>query len=318
MDLISVIIPVYNTENYIERCVHSLISQSYINIEIILVNDGSTDQSGKKCDKLAADENRIKVIHQKNFGAGIARNAGLKIAKGKYIFFVDSDDYILNDIILKLHNLAVLYDADIVCCGYEIGGRIPTNEYKCKKVDVWDGYEACKRMFIRKGIDSNTVCKLYKNEILQDVTYLSTPYEDVPVTYKVLLKCKRVVSAGIIGYHIEKRINSVTRSDFNETHFLYISLTKAVMNEVKKSNEALLPYAETFHLNAIVDSAEKVQLIYKNTGNVDICETVLNIFANNFWKMIYCPYIKFRKKIICILLKMKIYPLFYRLVNIKF
>lgn len=116
--LISIIIPCYNVERYIDRCLESVINQTYKNLEIILIDDGSPDDSGKKCDYWAKKDKRITVIHQKNTGLGLARNAGLKAAHGEYIAFIDSDDYIDCTMYEKLYLQAVSSDSDIVYCGH--------------------------------------------------------------------------------------------------------------------------------------------------------------------------------------------------------
>ena len=100
--LVSIIIPIYNSEKYLKKCIDSILEQKYNNLEIILINDGSTDNSGKICDRLAIEDKRIKVIHKLNEGVSIARNKGLEMAKGEYIFFIDSDDYIDENIISLL------------------------------------------------------------------------------------------------------------------------------------------------------------------------------------------------------------------------
>ncbi|MBR4316077.1 MAG: glycosyltransferase, partial [Alphaproteobacteria bacterium] len=115
---ISIIVPVYNVQKYLDKCLKSIISQTLTDIEIILVDDGSTDSSGLICDKYAKKDKRIKVVHQKNARQGAARNAGIKLATGDYIGFVDSDDYITSDMFEKLYKKAYIYDADIVMCDY--------------------------------------------------------------------------------------------------------------------------------------------------------------------------------------------------------
>jgi len=118
MDLISVIIPVYNVEKYLDRCLCSVVSQTYKNLEIILVDDGSPDNSGKMCDEWAKKDNRIKVIHKQNAGLGYARNSGLEIATGKYVSFVDSDDYIALNMYEVMHSRIKESNADTCLCGH--------------------------------------------------------------------------------------------------------------------------------------------------------------------------------------------------------
>ena len=126
-NLISVIVPVYNVEKYLDKCINSLINQSYNNLEIILIDDGSTDNCGEICDKYALKDNRIKVIHKKNEGLSAARNLGISISKGDYIIFIDSDDWVDKEILLKLLNLIKKYNSDIAVCDYLL--TYDENEY---------------------------------------------------------------------------------------------------------------------------------------------------------------------------------------------
>lgn len=115
---ISIIVPVYNVEKYLSQCIESIINQNHKNIEIILVNDGSTDKSGDICDKYSLKDNRIKVIHKKNEGVSIARNTGLKVATGEYIAFVDGDDLVDKDIYTRLINVINNSKYDLVMCRF--------------------------------------------------------------------------------------------------------------------------------------------------------------------------------------------------------
>lgn len=117
--LISVIVPVYNVEKYVARCVYSILAQSYTNLEILLVDDGSTDSSGKCCDELGRNDTRVKIIHKENGGLSDARNIGMKAASGKYFAFVDSDDYIAEDYIAYLYGMIEKHHAQIAVCGYQ-------------------------------------------------------------------------------------------------------------------------------------------------------------------------------------------------------
>lgn len=119
-ELISIIVPVYNVEQYLDDCLISIINQTYKNLEIILIDDGSTDKSGKICDEYAKKDSRIIVIHKENGGVSSARNAGLRIAKGAYIGFVDPDDWIAEDMYEVLYSNAKKYDADVSVCKYKI------------------------------------------------------------------------------------------------------------------------------------------------------------------------------------------------------
>lgn len=118
MDLISVIVPVYNTKAYLKKCITSIIGSTYENLQIILIDDGSTDDSSGICDYFSAKDSRIEVLHKRNGGASSARNLGLEKARGEYIVFVDSDDYIDSKLIENLYNASIRYNADYVVCGF--------------------------------------------------------------------------------------------------------------------------------------------------------------------------------------------------------
>ena len=116
---VSVIVPVYQVEQYLRQCLDSILNQTFKDIEVILIDDGSKDNSGKICDEYALNDNRVKVIHQKNMGLSDARNSGMNLMSGKYFMFVDSDDYVSELMIEKLYIRAVETDADVVCCNFE-------------------------------------------------------------------------------------------------------------------------------------------------------------------------------------------------------
>lgn len=146
-DLISIIVPIYNVEQYLERCLKSIISQTYSRLEIILVDDGSTDRCPQICDEWALKDDRIKVIHKKNEGLGMARNSGLNEAGGKYICFCDSDDYIAENMVEKVYFQIIRYKADIVCFGFNSVNKeaaITAKRIPCPPKDIYSGDEVQK------------------------------------------------------------------------------------------------------------------------------------------------------------------------------
>lgn len=197
-DLISVIIPVYNVEPYLKRCVSSVLAQTHDNIEIILIDDGATDNSGKICDELAMVDSRIHVIHQENMGLSGARNTGLQHISGSYVYFLDSDDWITPDCLEYLLKMAQQYDADMV-----VGGIERTAQYSCDNdgrptvEEVLNQADYAKRYF---KIDHQTIeyyvwNKLYKRSVVEGVMYPVSFYaEDVPTTFEYILKSTRIVT----------------------------------------------------------------------------------------------------------------------------
>ena len=167
MELISVIVPVYNVENLITRCVKSIIGQTYPNLEIILVDDGSKDNSGSICDELALCDKRIKVIHKKNGGASAARNVGIDKAKGQYIGFVDSDDYIEPQMYESLLFGLKKYNTDISCTGIIKEHLDGSNNIiiRCpSKITVFNSEEIIREILLARYVGSSLCTKLYKRK----------------------------------------------------------------------------------------------------------------------------------------------------------
>lgn len=167
MPKVSIIVPVYNVEKYIEKCINSIIQQTEKDFELILVDDGSKDLSGKICDEYAEKDKRIRVIHKKNEGPSIARNKGLDICKGEYITFIDSDDYIEIEYLANMLNKAKRNDADIVMCGFRQIFK-GNSEKHCveKDLDI-DKEEFIKGLLVQKGYGLCR-CKLYKYESIRN------------------------------------------------------------------------------------------------------------------------------------------------------
>ena len=236
-EVISVIVPVYNVENYIEKCIKSILNQTYSNLEIILIDDGSKDSSGKICDKYAKIDNRIKVIHKKNEGQSIARNVGLKIAKGKFIGFVDSDDYIDDNMFEKLYKAIIDNKADIsVCDIMHIKGKKNIKLEEHKLLEVYDRIGAIKQLLCNY-ITNYVYNKLYKREIWSKIKFPKGKLmEDMDVMYRLFEKANKIVCTNEAKYYYVWRNNSsIAKIDKNITCNL-----KDIVNrryEYLKSNE---------------------------------------------------------------------------------
>lgn len=217
--LVSVIIPVYNIENYIEKCVNSVVENTYENIELILVDDGSTDSSGTICDELSKKYNNIITIHKNNGGLSSARNEGIKNSKGDYILFVDGDDFLDSKAIEKLVNSALLTNSDVTQMGYEMVDtndsilRKKTSENKTytDKSGFLDGF------FIEENINVIAWGKLYKKEIFDCVSfYVGRNNEDTIFLVDLFEIIDSYTCIDYIGYKYLYRNNSITKVSFNE------------------------------------------------------------------------------------------------------
>lgn len=215
-ELISIIVPVYNVEKYLNKCIESIINQSYKSIEIILVDDGSKDSSGKICDKYAKSDNRIKVIHKVNGGLSDARNSGLKIAKGRYVGFVDSDDYIAPDMYEYLYKLIKNNDACISVCNYEkIWDNITKKDEEINLYNdiILNRKEALRYIIDDKILKSYAWNKLYKVELFKNIEYpVGLNMEDIATTYKLIYNSQKVVIGNEVKYYYVQRRGSILNS----------------------------------------------------------------------------------------------------------
>lgn len=243
-ELISVIVPVYNVENYLSRCVDSIINQTYSNLEIILVDDGSTDSSGIICDEYKKKDKRIIVIHQENGGLSQARNSGMKVMKGKYVTFVDSDDYISPDYIKYLFNLIVRYKADISICLYRNFYEDGTLERKKKNkrisIGLFSGQEAAVDLCYQKHIPNSACGKLYNSELFHNIVYpVGKLYEDLGTTYKLFLLSNKVVFSPIEKYYYFQRQDSIMHFKFSKKNMDRVYLSEKLYEDVKNISDEL-------------------------------------------------------------------------------
>ena len=213
---ISIIVPVYNLENYLERCVRSLLQQSYNNLEVILVDDGSTDNSSEMCDILCKEDRRVFCIHKKNGGLSSARNIGLDAASGDYILFVDGDDYIHPDMVRTMYEGMVFNDVKICICDYQHFHDEKEIMEPDSAVDeeVIGKEEILQRLYIpERARYIMSCCKLVKREIFNGIRFPEGRYrEDEFTTYKLLLKAGNILCIDCKYYYYYQREDSIMHS----------------------------------------------------------------------------------------------------------
>lgn len=194
--LISIIVPVYGVEAYLGRCMESLLSQTYQNLEIILVDDGSPDRCPALCDAYKAQDARVQVIHQENAGLSGARNAGLSIARGEYVAFVDSDDYVAADYIRALYELMQESEADITQCRFAYVSGEPLESYKSRSYKVYRGESLMEQLYGEEEEATYFVVawnKLYKRELFSKIRYpQGRIHEDEATTYRLFYQSKKL------------------------------------------------------------------------------------------------------------------------------
>ena len=253
--MVSVIIPAYNVEQYVERCVYSVTKQTYRNLEIILVDDGSTDCTGIICDKLAKEDNRISVIHKTNGGLSDARNAGIDVSRGEYISFVDSDDYIASDMLEHMMNAMCETDISMVVVGFwkqsgdarEYCG--PTTER------VVSSEEALKDIYIGHEIYPASWNKLYRRALFNNNRFaVGMINEDSEIITKLLMECNRVALVSKPLYIYMIREGSITQSSFSSKDYNGIKAYRTAVDVCKKRKKSLLPYARYYETSRIYNT----------------------------------------------------------------
>lgn len=271
-DLVSIIIPVYNMENSLEKCIDSILSQSFTQIEVILIDDGSIDQSGIICDRYAQMDNRISVIHKSNSGVADATNTGLDHASGNYVMFVDSDDFIDSNMADSMINTIKQTNADIVQCGmviHSLDGTIIRNEKKMSA--TFEGtFNILEAYFLWKGIGGNLAAKMFKASLFHDIRMPSgRMFGDIPIIPQLLKKCEKYVIIKEGFYHVTSNPKSVSRGELNNKTFNDITYSLEVVCEFIKSNYPSLLY-HTYYLKAAT-VANYYERIKKSTllDNID-------------------------------------------------
>lgn len=254
-ELLSVIVPVYNVEQYLPRCVDSILAQTYPNLEIILVDDGAQDASGKICDDYAARDPRIRVIHKENGGLSSARNAGLDAARGEYLAFVNSDDWIEPDAYEAMLALARKYGEKLVCAGrYDVDGRTGQRQLGLcpQKEERITGEEMAGRIFLWDGCDSSACDKLYHRSLFRELRYPEGKVcEDVPVTYRIALQAEQVVLCDKPFYNYFHRPDSITTAAVSENSFHFSQHTAEIYPYIRDNHPKIEAQARYFRVRSL-------------------------------------------------------------------
>lgn len=259
--LISIIVPVYKVESYLHKCVDSILSQTYTHLEIFLVDDGSPDNCGKICDEYAQKDKRIKVIHKKNGGLSDARNVAIDVAKGEYITFVDSDDFVASDYVETLYHLIEKYQCKVGVAwlrtfheGCEADTKQPPYIEK-----VFDRMEGIENMFYQELFDTAAWCKIYHRSLFE--TGIRYPfgliYEDLPTTYLLFLQADKIAFCNRIVYNYLLRANSIEGQPFKvnklNSALKILDMIQIHANELKPIEKAVRCRLLSFCLHILLE-----------------------------------------------------------------
>lgn len=304
-DVVSVIVAVYNIEEYINKCIESIICQQYEYLDIILVDDGSEDQCPQICDEWSQKDSRIQVIHQNNQGLSAARNAGIDVAKGEYIVFVDGDDYLEADYVLTLHELIVANDADMSVCNFYFVNEIEKQASK-DKANVFDWKGSGRELLLLEAREhiflGMACCKMYSKEQFAKLRFpKGKMHEDVFVFHEIMWDVDNVVCTGKPLYNYVQRANSITHEKMSERKLL--DSIEARKNKVhfyhKKNADELWEIAIWDYIGAMKNALNVYKtVISKNNKKIlfsDLREAVLSV-----WKKRKCAVTKVVKEGACV------------------
>ncbi len=281
-DTISVIVPVYNVSPYLRRCLDSITDQTYSNLEIVLVDDGSTDDSGSICEEYASKDERIRVIHQDNMGLSGARNTGIESASGKYLFFCDSADYLKNDALEKMLHRLKRDHADVVASGFTWVYDDPSKEYPYgksftdDKPGSWSGHESVIQMMRSNNICTVAWNKLYKKNLFEDIRFpLGVKNEDEATTYKLLYKAGMVSYIPEVLYNYYQRDESIMHEELDGRYRDFLTAIYDRMAFFKEKDEDDLVQHSRLTL------LEWIKYSYRNIDNRQEKNNLLGEYKNN-------------------------------------
>lgn len=240
-ELVSVIVPVYRAEQYLRKCVESILAQSYRNLELLLIDDGSPDGCPALCDELAEGDARIRVFHQENGGAASARNLGLDQILGNYVLFVDSDDYIPQEHIFVLFDLLKKNDADVSMASvvYLPGPVIRRKEQLLSKK------QCLEAMLYRDGMGDYPVGKLFRASMFRGIRFQTgITSEDFEIFYRLYQNAERIVVTDATEYYYVQRADSVSTQQNGAAYFNRMDICDRLIADVQRNEPALLPAAQ--------------------------------------------------------------------------
>lgn len=296
MKKVSVIVPVYNVEKCIYKCIESILNQTFTDFELILVDDGSTDDSGIICDEYATKDSRISVIHKKNSGLSEARNYGIVAANGEYLSFIDSDDWVEEDFLKVLYENAIKYRAEIVAVNlhkvYDNGAESKLHiEEAC-----YSGKEVLNCLYGKHSIYMNVACnKLYKRTLFDNIRYpVGKTHEDGFTTYKLLNLCNKVYLSDYDGYCYYQRSDSIMNRKFSESRIDEYFVYNERREYFKKYNLEEIGFENEKTIIACIKSL--TLKIAKSDWEKDLKQKYYNKFKEDLKKNYKCVRRGFTKK----------------------
>lgn len=317
-DLVSVVIPVYNVKDFLEKCIESVVQQTYKNIEILLIDDGSTDGSDVICDKYCKKDNRIKVFHKKNGGLSDARNYGISKSTGKFITFIDSDDYVSDDYVEYLYELLIENKTNISACGHFILKNGKTLKKNIVNKKRFTKTEALNAILYDREIDICSWGKLYNKKLFDDIRFPKEKiFEDTGTTFQLFDKCDYISVGDECKYYYIIRSNSITTKEFNIKKMDLIEMTNNMCEYIIRkypnlrlgcNRRTIWAYMSTYTkivftpkskyieekklIKNYIKNNRKIVLKDKNISRRDRLSLIIFLFGDNIFKIIWQLYKK--------------------------
>lgn len=305
MPKISVIVPVYNVAPYLKKCVDSIINQTLSDLEIILVDDGSTDESGTICDQFAAKDHRIKVIHKPNGGLSDARNAGLDVCKGDFIGFVDGDDFIDDDMYELLYNNALRYKADIsMCCDRRVPYQSGDYDFKGNKVYVWkDKEEMIRQIFLSRRTVVAVCLKIFHKNIFSQLRFpIKLTTEDAYIVLDTLQNCQCMVFQNISKYNYRRRQGSIVqRITYTDRILDLVHAYEKNFDIVKADYPSLERVAEYRLFWAFRETIARIGATRDYQEHKPVIKLLQGQIKRNWKNILFNPYMDTRQKLATLL-----------------
>lgn len=275
MTAISVIVPVYNVEGYLERCVNSILHQTFQDFEVVLVDDGSTDSSGEMCDEYAKKCNKIRVFHKENGGPSDARNRGLEEAVGEYFVFVDSDDYIDKRYLEVLYRIAKAHGADLVICD---AVNVWKGKHSYTEQEDWreaicsteaiPKVEAYRRVFLCEHMAVTVWAKLYHKNLFREIRYPKGEiHEDVGIIEQIIESSDKIMCTRYQGYFYVRRRGSIVHGKMGPQHMIKIENAKHLWEFTKERYPQIEDTARIFYLNSMIQLINL--MVMERSGSYD-------------------------------------------------
>ncbi len=311
--LVSVIVPVYNVEAYLGRCVDSILNQTYRNLDVILVDDGARDRSGIICDDYAARDSRVRVIHKENGGLSSARNAGIDAARGDWLEFVDSDDWIEPDAVESLLREAGTWKTELV-----VGGRWDVKEGTGEKrpglcppqQEVISGEEMVRRIFRWDQCDSSACDKLFDRRLFREIRFpQGVVCEDVPIMYKIVLDAGSVAMMPKPIYNYYHRSGSISYTTISDKTFHFARHTEEILPYIQAHYPALTREARYLRVRSLVYAVQSVDLAREQDRKRfwEPCQVQRKMLRRQAFFILSSPLFSRKEKVTDLLLALNLY-----------